>query len=142
MKSRIPYLVAALVAAAAIPHTLAQAPADEPLADAPTVPYVPAWIPKTQASADPSQFVAEPAASVSSSAGLEGELAVSIAESINADAAMKGAKITVQPDASDHKIYLTGVALNRQQLLRAAEIAANHAGGGSMVVNAIVDAQT
>src|SRR5690242_17457576 len=46
MKPRVPYLIAALLAAGAVQHTLAQAPADDPTADAPTVPYVPAWIPK------------------------------------------------------------------------------------------------
>ena len=157
MKSRIPFAVAAIFAAGSVHLALAQdqnAPYD-PATDAPTVPFAPAWIPKT----DPAQtqtfeggrnltpgaaptYVAEPAASVSSDAGEDGQIAASIAMDINADASMKGAKITVQPDASDHKIYLSGNAMSRQQVQRAYEIATAHAGGVSMVVNAIQDVQT
>jgi len=153
MKSRIPYLVAALLAAGAVQHTLAQAPADDPTADAPTVPYVPAWIPKggtvpaeqreggrNLAPGDPLTYVQEPAATASRTTGLDGELAASIATEISADAAMKNAKITVQP-IEDNKILLTGSAQSPQQVQRAGEIATAHAGEG-LVVNTILDIRT
>ena len=153
MKSRIPYLVAALLAAAAAPYSLAQAPADDPTADAPTVPYVPAWIPKggsvpaeqreggrNFAPGDPLTYVQEPAATASRSTGLDGELAASIAQEISADPAMKNAKITVQP-IEDNKILLTGSAQTYQQVQRAGEIAKAHAGEG-LVVNTVLDIRT
>ncbi len=153
MKTRIPYLVAGLLAAGAVQHTLAQAPADDPTAEAPTVPYVPAWIPKGGTvpaeqreggrNLDPGApltYVAEPAATASRTTGLDGELAASIAGEITADPAMKNAKITVQP-IEDNKILLTGSAQDPQQVQRAGEIAKAHAGEG-LVVNAILDIET
>ena len=164
MKS-IPYLVAALLAAGATPQVLAQsqdqqpqgqqsqASADDPSTEAPTVPYVPPWIPKDQAvpashreggrnltPGEPLTYVPEPAASASKTTGMDGELAAGIAQEISADPAMKDAKITVQP-IEDNKILLTGNAQTREQVERAAEIATNHAGKG-LVVNAILDIKT
>jgi hypothetical protein len=153
MKSRIPYLVAAVLAAGAVHHTFAQAPADDPTAEAPTVPYVPPWIPKggavpaeqreggrNLAPGAPLTYVPEPAATPSRTTGLDGELAASIAAEITADPAMKNAKITVQP-IEDNKILLTGSAQDPQQVRRAGEIAKAHAGEG-LVVNAVLDIKT
>ncbi len=154
MKTRISFAIAALLAAGAMQHVAAQATSDDPTADAPTVPYVPAWIPKQQsvpaemreggrnlAPGAPLTYVPEPAASVSSDQGLEGQLAVSIADEINADPAMKNAKITVQP-IEDGKMLLTGSAQDRSQVERAGQIAEAHNGGVGTVVNAILDIQT
>jgi BON domain len=138
MDSRIPYALAALLVAGAALHAPAQETAADPADEAPTVPYVPAWIPKAQAAGPEFNFVPEPPASASRTNGLDGELAASIAQSISADPAMKNAKITVLPDDGG-TIVLTGTALNRAQAQRAAEIATAHAGAGT-VVNAIVDA--
>lgn len=153
MKLRTPYLIAALATAGAVQLTFAQAPADDPTAEAPTVPYVPAWIPKGGTvpaeqreggrNFDPGQaltYVQEPAATASRTTGLDGELAASIATEITADPAMKNAKITVQP-IEDNKILLTGSAQSPQQVQRAGEIAKAHAGEG-LVVNTILDIQT
>jgi hypothetical protein len=152
MRSILPTALAVLFAAGAL-DVAAQAPADDPTADAPTVPYVPAWIPKSPgvpaaqreggrnlAPGPELAYVAEPAASASRTTGLDGELANSIAQAISADPAMKNAKITVQPD-SDGTIVLTGVAVNHAQAQRAVEIATSHAGEGT-VVNVIQDAET
>lgn len=153
MKSTIPYTLAALFVAGAALNATAQEPAGDPAAEAPTVPYVPAWIPKNPGVPAAQReggrnlvpgpeltYVPEPAASASRTTGLDGELASSIAQQISADPAMKNAKITVQPDA-DGKIVLTGVAKNRAQVQRAFEIATVHAGEGT-VVNAIQDVET
>lgn len=155
MNTRIPFAIAALLAAGALQHAVAQDPAtsDDPTAEAPTVPYVPPWIPKDEAvpavhreggrnmaPGDPLTYVPEPAATASRTTGLDGELAAGIAQEISADPAMKDAKITVQP-IEDHKILLTGSAQDRQQVERASEIATNHAGKG-LVVNAILDIKT
>jgi len=154
MKSRIPYAIAALLAAGAMQQALAaQAPSDDPTADAPTVPYVPPWIPKDEAvpaanreggrnmtPGAPLTYVAEPAATASRTTGLDGELAAGIAQEISADPSMKDAKITVQP-IEDNKILLTGSAQDPKQVQRAGEIATAHAGEG-LVVNAILDIKT
>ena len=164
MKS-IPYLVAALLAAGATQQAFAQQPdqqqsqpqgqasADDPSTEAPTVPYVPPWIPKDEAvpathreggrnhvPGEPLSYVPEPAATASRTTGMDGELAAGIAQEISADPAMKDAKITVQP-IEDNKILLSGSAQTREQVQRAAEIATNHAGKG-LVVNAILDIKT
>jgi hypothetical protein len=165
MKSRIPDLVVAILAAAAIQQVLAQsqdppsqatqqqASADDASTEAPTVPYVPPWIPKDAAvpashreggrnltPGEPLAYVAEPAASASKTTGMDGELAAGIAQEISADPAMKDAKITVQP-IEDNKILLTGSAQTREQVERAGEIATNHAGKG-LVVNTVLDIKT
>jgi len=153
MKSSIPYAVAALLAAGALQHAAAQAPADDALSDAPTIPYAPAWVPKQEAvpaanreggrnlaPGEPLTYVQEPVASVSRSDGLMGELASSIAQSINADESLRNSKITVVPDENG-QIVLTGSTMTRAQAQKAAEIATGHAGAGT-VVNAILDAET
>ena len=164
MKS-VPYIVAALLAAGATQQVLAQqqgepqqqgqqqAPADDLSTEAPTVPYVPPWIPKDEAvpashreggrnlvPGEPLTYVPEPAATASRTTGMDGELAVGIAQEISADPAMKDAKITVQP-IEDNNILLSGNAQNREQVQRAAEIATAHAGKG-MVVNTVLDIKT
>jgi len=57
-----------------------------------------------------------------------------IVQQLNADASMKGSKITVQPDGET--VIMTGVAPTYMQVVAASKIAASHAGEGK-VVNAI-----
>ena len=76
---------------------------------------------------------AAPIASTVSSGGDSGALEA-IAQALNADASLKGTKITVQADG-EH-ILLTGAAQSKEQVQHAGEIAAASA-NGAPVVNAI-----
>ena len=103
MKSPLTYAFAALLTASGTSLALAQQ--GTPIESQPTL-----------------NQVEEPAASVSR----PDELANAIAQAINADASLKGSKITVQPD--DNSILLTGSTSTEAQKLRAGKIAAAHAG--------------
>lgn len=114
MRIRIPHTLSALLAASAVSLACAQA--------------APAAVPAPAASTDP-------VASASRSEGPNLEITKLIVEQLIADPAMKGSKVTVQPEGD--MITLTGVATNGDQKKRAAEIATALAGEGK-VVNAIV----
>ena len=103
MKPRIPHALAALLVAGALGAAHAQV-------------------------APPANLVDEPVASVSRS----DDLANAIAQALNADASLKSAKITVQPDEAG-VILLTGSALTEVQRLRASQVAASQAGEGKVV---------
>jgi hypothetical protein len=79
-------------------------------------------IPLAFAADDPETYVQEPVASTSRH---DGAAADAIAQELNADASLKGAKITVQP--TEEGIVLTGVASTYAQVKRAGEIARAHA---------------
>ncbi len=124
MKSRVPHVIAALLAAGAVPLALAQA---SPPAGA------------TQLPQPPANLVAEPVASASRAEGPDADLAKAIVDALNADPALKHAKITVVPD-TEGPIFLTGVTLTRAQTKRAVEIATSQAGEGK-VANAIQNSE-
>lgn len=108
MRTRPAFSLAALAAATAAAWALAQAPA-----------------PATA-------YVDEPIASVA--AGVQpNERANAVVQALNADASLKGSKLTVAPDGDD-LVYLTGVTVTRDQMNRAMELAG---AGGGKVANAI-----
>ena len=109
MKSRIPYAIAALLAAAAMPLAWSQA-ASTP---------------------QPADLSASPIASVSRA----DPMADSIAQALIAEPTMKDSKITVQPDENG-VVLLTGVAPTEMQRIKAQDIAKAQAGEGK-VINAI-----
>jgi hypothetical protein len=80
---------------------------------------------------------AEPVASAWSSLAPASDSISAIVAALNAEASLKDAKITVQPDGNN--VLLTGVAQTREQVQRASEIAA---AGGAMVVNVMRSAKT
>lgn len=112
MKARIRHTLAALLAAGAIPSAFAQAAQPTP-------------VPPPEPT-----FTAEPAASTSTTAGVDGPIADAIARELNADPSMKGAKITVQP--VEDGIVLTGATSTYAQVVRASEVARAHAGEGQV----------
>ena len=79
-------------------------------------------------------YVTEPAASIAAGAPQDEQL-VAIAQGLNAEAALKGSKLTVMRE-NENVVLLTGVTVTRDQMKRALEIASQHAGEG-MVGNAI-----
>lgn len=74
----------------------------------------------------PAGLVEEPVASVSRS----DDMANAIAQALNADAAMKHSKVTVQPD--EGSIFLSGTTLTDAQARRAIQVATSHAGQGKV----------
>ena len=76
----------------------------------------------------PAGLVGEPIASVSR----DDPVAGTIAQALNAEAALKNSKITVQP-VEDGVILLTGATMSEAQKLRATEIARSHAGDGKVI---------
>ena len=114
MRTRIACTLAALVAATAAVSASAQAPANAPA------------------------YVEEPIASIATGAPAS-ERANAIAQALNADAALKGSKLTVAQDGED-LVYLTGVTVNREQMKRAMDIAGSQAGEGK-VANAMTTEQ-
>jgi osmotically-inducible protein OsmY len=103
MKSRITHALAALLVAGA------------PLAFAQSTVQAPA------------NLVDEPVASVSRS----DERANAVAQALNADASLKAAKITVQPDEGN--ILLTGSSLTEAQRIQATKIASSLVGEGTVI---------
>ena len=119
MKTRIPVLITALLAAGAVS---AQAPKPAPDAAPPT--------PVTEL-----QLSDQPMVSVATgSRGPHVEIANAIAQAIAAEPSLRKSKITVAPE--ENKILLTGVTPTVLQMGRIAQIAAQHA-GQLPVVNAI-----
>ena len=92
------------------------------------------YAPTTLGWRNPQPYVAEPTASVAT--GAQGDTARlnATVEALNAEASLKGSKLTVAPDAD--ALLVTGVTVTRDQMKRALEIAASQAGEGK-VVNAI-----
>jgi hypothetical protein len=121
MKFRIPHVVAAVLAAGALPVAFAQSPQKADFGPLP---------PGTAAQ----ELVAEPTASTARTTGPDGELANEIAQELISEPSLKGAKITVVPD--EGTITLVGVARTKAQAAKAAEIATARAGQGK-VINAI-----
>ena len=80
----------------------------------------------------PTTFVQEPIASASK----QDERANAIVQAMNADASLKGSKITVQP-GDDGSITLTGATMTQDQVKHAADIATQQAGEGK-VINTIL----
>ena len=113
MKSRTSHLLAALLVGAA------------PLAYAQSAQATPIEPDRLQ---PPAGLVNEPIASVSR----DDPLAGTIAQALNAEAALKNAKITVQPDESG-VILLTGATMSEAQKIRATEIARSHAGDDKVI---------
>lgn len=117
MQPRTSHLLAALVLGAA---PLAFAQSAPPAEGTPVEPAKP----------QPS-YVAGPVASVTR----DDPVAGTIAQALNADAALKNSKITVQP-GEDGTILLTGATTSEANKIRATEVAQSHA-GGSQVVNTL-----
>ena len=82
------------------------------------------------------QFVQEPIASVTPNPALPTTTLDAIAQDLNAEASLKGSKITVQT-ADNDVVLLTGAANTEAQRIKASQIAVKHAGAGK-VVNAIL----
>lgn len=114
MKPSTSHLLAALLVGAA-PLAFAQS--------APPVQGTPAEPAKPQPA-----YVAEPVASVSR----DDPVAGTIAQALNADAALKNSKITVQP-GENGVILLTGATTSEASRIRATQIAQSHAGDGQVV---------
>ena len=112
MRTRPAFSLAALVAATAAVWALAQAPA-----------------PATA-------YVDEPIASLATGAQAN-ERTNAVVQALNADASLKGSKLTVAPDGDD-LVYLTGVTVTRDQMKRAMELAGS---GEGKAVNAITSEQ-
>ena len=76
-------------------------------------------------------IIDEPTASTLGGAGKDQELANQLVQALNADASLKGSKITVQPEQGDPKgtVWITGVAKNQDAYNRVSQIAASNAGG-------------
>ena len=104
MKTRIPAALAGLLLAGALPFAHAQ--------------------------------VAQPAAAEEAIASVSraDDTANAIAQALNADASLKGTKITVQPD--ENSILLTGSTTTELQRVKATQIASASA-GGKAVINTI-----
>jgi hypothetical protein len=111
MKSLTPHLLAALLVGAA---PLAHAQPAQPTSIEP--PQLPAGL------------VSEPVASVSR----DDPVAGTIAQALNADAALKNSKITVQPDEGG-VILLTGTTMSEAQKIHATRIARSHAGEDKVI---------
>ena len=82
------------------------------------------------------QFVDAPVASVTPNPALPTTTLDAIAQDLNADASLKGSKITVQT-ADNDVVLLTGAANTEAQRIKASQIAVKHAGEGK-VVNTII----
>jgi hypothetical protein len=93
------------------------------------------YAPTTLGSRNPQPYVAEPTASAASGLEAPAERLGSIVEALNAEATLKGSKLTVGPE-NEEVVILTGVTVTRDQMKRAMEIAASQAGEGK-VINAI-----
>ena len=78
----------------------------------------------------PGSFVAEPVASASRSSGTNADVANAIAQALNADAQLKGSKLSVV--AEDNGVLLTGVTPTVKQMGRAMQVAAQAAGEASV----------
>jgi osmotically-inducible protein OsmY len=85
-------------------------------------------------SAPAANYVQEPVASAFKADGPEGELATSVAQDLVAESSLGGSKLAVGAD--NDTVILTGVTATREQMKKAAAIAAARAGEGK-VVNAI-----
>lgn len=80
-------------------------------------------------------YVSEPVASASKADGDDGALAKAVVDEMNADASLKGSKITVQPEEGK-KLTLSGVTWTMDQAKKAEAIAAAKVGVEN-VTNAI-----
>jgi BON domain-containing protein len=127
MKPRMKQALAMAFAALAVPLASAQ----------PALPQ-PDYHPNPSGSNPDNTFVEEPTASASKTEGAEGELAKPLVEALNADASLKGSKITVLPEKDT--VTLTGSAATRDQVKRAGDIAAGQVGQGN-VINTIQSSQ-
>jgi hypothetical protein len=114
MKLRIHPAIAALVAAGSLTFAHAQG--------------------ATLATDPPANLVSEPVATASAASGSVAEAANPIVQALNAEASLKGSKLTVVPDGE--VVFLTGVTLTRDQMKLAMQIAAAQAGEGK-AANAI-----
>lgn len=83
----------------------------------------------------PTTFVQEPIASASK----QEDRADAIVQAMNADASLKGSKITVQP-GDDGSILLTGATMSANQVKHAGDIATQQAGEGK-VINTILPSE-
>ena len=118
MKSRIPALIAALLAAGVVSAQTKPAPAAA----------VPTPVSQLQLSEQPMFSI------TSGTQSPNAQVANAIVQALAAEPSLKGAKITVQPE--ENGILLTGVTSTLAQLNRALQIAGQHANGGP-VINAI-----
>ena len=92
------------------------------------------YAPTILGSRNPQPYVAEPTASLATGAQGDTERLNAIVQALNAEASLKGSKLTIAPDGE--ALLVTGVTVTRDQMKRAVEIAASQAGEGK-VVNAI-----
>jgi hypothetical protein len=153
MKSRIPYAIAALLAAGGISLAFAQKDQDRAVdtqanANAPStmsdanVPNTRPDVTSTGAAAagkkpnpaPPIDFVQEPVARPSGQGGSQDPVVASIVNALNADPSLQHSKISVQSDQGT--VVLTGVALTQAQKKQAVQIAASRT-GPTKVVDAI-----
>lgn len=76
-------------------------------------------------------IVDEPAASALGGASKDQQLAAQIVAALNADASLKGSKITVQPENGDHQgiVWITGVVKNQELFKRVSDTVASYADG-------------
>ena len=104
MQSRIPRVLAALLAAGAFPLAHAQ-----------------------------DTYVQEPVASATLGGAAPAEQLNALAQALNNDASLKGSKITVQAEPESGTVLLTGVTQTYAQSLQASKIAQQHVGDGKFV---------
>jgi len=109
MKSRMQQVLAIVVAAAVARAAWAQLGHDVP-----RMTYVP-----------------EPTASASKTEGADGALGNALVEAMNADASLKGSKLTVQPE--NGKVTITGVTMTAAQKKEAVGIAEAKVGAGNVI---------
>ena len=92
------------------------------------------YAPTVLGSRNPVPFVNEPIASSSASVAGPSQTMEPIVQALNAEASLKGSKLTVVPDGET--IVLTGVTVTHDQMKRAVEIVTSQVGEGK-VANAI-----
>src|SRR6187455_1509314 len=92
------------------------------------------YAPTVLGSRNPVPYVNEPIASESTGVAGPSQTLEPIVQALNAEASLKGSKLTVAPDGE--MITLTGVTVTREQMKRAVEIVTSQAGEGK-VANAI-----
>jgi len=155
MKRQIPYAIAAVIAASGVSLALAQKDKDVNRVDTNANPHASAAmsdanVPNTRPDVNAAgasaagqksnpapalNFAQEPTATASTTQGAQGQMVESIVQALNADQALRNAKITVQP--VEGKIYLSGAALTEAQKKEANRVALSQA-GETQVVNIIL----
>lgn len=151
MKRRIPYAIAAALAASSLSLAFAQTEKDVNRVDTNANPKAPSAmsdvnVPNTRPDvnstgsgasgnkANPAPtmaFVKEPVASASTTQGAEAQLVASIVQALNADPALQNSKIAVVP--AEGTVVLSGVTLTQAQKKEALQVATSQAGETKVV---------